>query len=310
VRSSRSRDLVAVLLIAAAAWIVAWQRPRLATEYAKVHDAADAYLLPPVDQAYAASLGYRAALADLIFGHVLVSYGLHFQDKRLFLHVGDYLDLINRLDPKFREPYWFADTLLTLQPQAPPLEFYRKARRIQERGLKELPHDQALWSAAGQFMAYLAPSQLTDPEEKAEYKRIGATYLMRACNLIGSNDSIPYHCVTAANLLNDQGNREAVQQFLERLVTMTDNPEIQDIALGFLRRSVGEQAQAFAKQRQEKFHAKWQADLALAPRVEIGALGPGFDAARCAGPARALLPECVTSWRDWGKLEDSAISSP
>ena len=289
-KSSNWRDLAAALAIALATWLVGTQRAGLATNYAAVEGASDAYLLPQADQAYVASLGYRSALADLIFAHVLVSYGLHFQDKRLFVHVGDYLDLINRLDPKFRAPYWFADTLLTLQPEAPPLDFYRKARQIQERGLKELPNDQELWSAAGQFLAYLAPTHLSDPEEKAEYKRTGATYLMRACNLIGSNENIPHHCVTAANLLNESGNRDAAQRFLERLLTMTDDPDVQELALAFLKRTMGEGAQAAVKRRQAQFQAKWHADLALSPRVEIGSLGPGFDAAACAGSDRALLP--------------------
>ena len=292
--------------MAAAAWLVGSQRAGLAVDYAEVQDATDAYLLPPADQVHVASLGYRSALADLIFAHVLVSYGLHFEDKRLFAHVGNYIDLINRLDPKFRSPYWFADTLLTLQPQAPPVEFYRKARQIQERGLKELPNDQELWSAAGQFLAYLAPTHLPKPEEQEEYRRTGATYLMRACNLISSNENIPYHCVTAANLLNESGNRDAAQRFLERLLTMTDNPEIQELALSFLRRIVGQGVQDAAKQRQAQFQAKWHADLPHAPRVEIGSLGPGFDAAACAGSDRGMLPACVTSWRAWGELETSS----
>lgn len=307
-RSSSRGDLIAVLVMALAALVVGSHRPRLASEYARVHDAADAYLLPPVDQAYVASLGYRSALADLIFAHVLVSYGLHFQEKRLFAHVGEYLDLVNRLDPKFRSPYWFADTLLTLQPETPPVELYRKARQIQERGLKELPHDQELWSAAGQFLAYLAPQQLQDPEEKKEYKRTGAQYLMRACNLVGSNENIPHHCITAANLLNDASDRDAKQQFLERMLTMTDNPEIQELALGLLKRNMGEQAQAAIKQRQAQFRARWQADLPHSPRVEMGALGPSFDAAACAGAERALVPECATSWRVWGDSERASTT--
>jgi hypothetical protein len=306
VRSSRRSELIAVLVIALAVLIVGAHRPRLATEYAQVHDAADAYMLPRADQAYIASLGYRSALADLIFAHVLVSYGLHFQDKRLFAHVGEYLDLVNRLDPKFRSPYWFADTLLTLQPEAPPVEFYRKARQIQERGLKELPSDQELWSAAGQFLAYLAPQYLPDPDEKKEYKRTGAQYLMRACNLVGSNENIPHHCITAANLLNEASDRDAKQQFLERLLTMIDDPEIQDLALGLLKRNVSEQAQAAVKQRQAQFQAKWRAALPHAPRVEIGALGPSFDAAACAGSQHALKPECATSWRVWSEPQGAS----
>jgi hypothetical protein len=290
---------VAAALGLAAVWLVNLERDRLGTSFQHIKENADAYLLPGIEETYVASLGYRSALADLIYGHVLVSYGIHFQENRLFENV------VNRLDPKFRAPYWFADTLLTLQPKPPPIEFYRKARQIQERGLAALPLDQALWSAAGQYLAYLAPTNLTDPAEQEEYRRTGARYLMQACNLVGSNDAIPYHCVTAAQLLNKDGNRQAIRNFLERLVTVSDDPAIQGLALAYLKQAIGEQARAEAEARQERFRSKWHGDLALSPRVEIGAIGPGFDPASCAGLQRADTPDCASSWTRWAATGDT-----
>jgi hypothetical protein len=295
----RARDLPSLVMILFGALGIQHWRPGLAGDYHGVKARSDAYLLPPIDQTYVASLGYRSALADLIFGHVLVAYGLHFQEKRLFEHVGDYLDVINRLDPKFRDPYRFADTLLTLQPEAPPPDFYRRARQIQERGLKELPNDQELWSTAGQFITYLAPGQLTDPEEKQEYQAAGTRILMRACELVGSNTNVPYHCITAANILNRQGNREAVRQFLQRLQNISDDPNIQELAAGYLKKVVGEREQEEIAARWERFRSRWQRDLPFSSRVEVDALGPAFDSARCAGVARALTPDCVSSWQHW-----------
>jgi len=281
-------------------------RGPLAATYTHAKVTSDAYLLPSVDQTYVASLGYRSALADLIYGHVLVAYGLHFQDRRLFEHVGDYLDVINGLDPKFRAPYWIADTLLTLQPRVPPEAFYRKARQIQERGLVELPYDQELSSAAGQFMAYVAPPHLSDPAEQQEYRRAGARYLMQACNLLGSNDAIPYHCVTAARLLNDDDQHEAAQKMLERLFAMSDDPDIQELALGYLKRTVGEQAEAIVQARQQRFRAKRAIDLAFSPHVEAAALGPSFDSAACAGPAKAASADCASSWKRYDETGDTS----
>ena len=291
-------------LLALAVLGIGHTRGPLAAIYTHAKVTSDPYLLPSVDQTYVASLGYRSALADLIYGHVLVSYGLHFQDGRLFEHVGEYLDVINRLDPKFRAPYWFADTLLTLQPKPPPEAFYRKARQIQERGLAELPYDQELFSAAGQFMAYLAPTRLSDPAEQQEYKRAGARYLMQACNLLGSNDAIPYHCVTAARLLNLDDQRDAAQKMLERLLTVSDDPAIQELAMGYLKGMVGKQAQAVVEARQQRFRAKRTADLAFSPRVEAAALGPGFDTAACAGPAKAASADCASSWTRFAESGD------
>lgn len=308
-RSSSRQDLVSVFVALLSGWLLASLRPGLASDFIRVKSNSDAYLLPSVQQTYVASLGYRSALADLILGHVLVSYGLHFDAKRRFEHVGDYLDVINELDPKFRTPYALADTLLTLQPKAPPIESYRKARAIQERGLRELPTDQALWSTAGQFLAYLAPEQLKDEAEKREYKQAGARYLMRACELVGSNEQLPYICVTAAYLLKADGKGVAARQFLERFLAATDDSHLQDLAGGYLLRIAGEQAQADAKARLRRFSDAWHADLPFAPRVEVTSLAPRFDPADCAGLERARTAECASSWAAWAG-ETAAASSP
>lgn len=296
---------VAWLAALLAAALMTSLRSGLAARYHDVRAQSDAFLLPDADQTYVASLGYRAALADLIFGHVLVSYGLHFQEERNFEHVGQYLDVINRLDPKFRDPYRFADTLLTLQPREVPEAYVRKARQIQERGMKELPYDQELWATAGQFQAYLAPSRLKDAKEQEDFRMAGARALMRACDLVGSNEAIPYHCITAAKLLDQRGNRAAARDFLERVLTVNDNPKIQELAGAYLRRIAGEGAQEQANTRQERFLRAWQADLPFVPRVEISAVGPDFDLGACAGVARARRG-CATSWAAWAREQDAA----
>lgn len=297
-RWSRS-DWLAAGLAVCGVLLVALERAPVAEQHGRVKARSDAFLLPPADQTYVASLGYRSALADLIFGHVLVSYGLHFQRRQLFEHVGDYLDVINRLDPGFRAPYAVADTLLTMQPQVPPADFYRRARKIQERGLAQFPTDQALWSSAGQFVAYLAAGQMKDPAERREYEETGAKYLMRACDLIGSDDAIPYHCIVAANLLTAQGSREAARQFLERVLTVSDDPGLAKLAGGYLQRIYGEEAQAKVAARQARFVAAWHSDLPSSPRVEVSALSPRFDPAECAGRPTSERAGCATSWREW-----------
>lgn len=307
-KSSSARDGWAWGLVLLGVVAIAKERGPLAKDFHGLRMRADVYALPPVDQTYVASLGYRSALADLILGHVLVSYGLHFQERRLFEYVGDYLETIIRLDPKFRTPYMLADTLLTLEPEAPPQEFYRRARSIQEQGLREFPGDQELWNTSGQFLAYLAPSYLTDPAEKAEFRRTGAQRLMRACELIGSNDLVPYHCITAANLLSEQGNREAMRQFLERMANTSDDPHIQELASGYLRKVIGAEEAERAAARSARFNNAWKADLSFVPRSEIHALGPGFDSAACAGQSLNARPGCATSWQFWAQAAENSFA--
>jgi tetratricopeptide (TPR) repeat protein len=284
---------------------IGWLRPRLAERYRQLKVTTDMYALPSPEQTVAFSLGYRAALADLLFANVLVSYGLHFQERRRFEYVGRYLETINALDPKFRAPYRFSDTLLTLAPVAPRLEDYRKAREILERGLRELPDDGELWLTAGQYLAYLAPGRLTDANQKHEWRMSGARCLTRACELLGKDRNLPYQCITAATIFSREGNREAVIQFLERVLAVTDNEEIRALALGYLERTVGEQQREQAERQLERFRAVWKADLPFLSKDELLVLGPRTDPAYCAGRAQMREASCASSWRTWADQESA-----
>lgn len=293
-----------------AALSIGYLRPRLAARFHEVRVTTDTYALPPPEQAVVASLGYRSAFADLIYAETLVAYGLHFQEHRRFEFVGDYLDTVNTLDPHFAVPYYFADTLLTLGPVKPRYEDYVHARRILERGMKELPGDAQLADTAGEFMAYLATSSLKSDAEKSEWRLAGAQALGRACALAGSDSNIPYHCITAATLLSNAGQREAMIAFLQRLLAVSDDPEIRRMALGYIKQKVGEQERDEAQQRFLRFHEVWGKDLAFVSRNTLLSIGPPMDPARCAGPDQAFSKDCATTWADWAAQHDLKGTAP
>jgi hypothetical protein len=285
-------DWIASAALGVGLLLLAGSRARFAEAYRRVTARHDTYLLPPAAQTRALSLGYRAAAADLIFGHVLVSAGEHLVEKRLF-ELGDrYLETINALDPKFRDPYRYADAILTLQAVQVPEEMYRKARRILLQGTREFPYDQALWASAGQFLAYLAPGQLKNSAEADEFRQEGARLLAHACELIGSNENIPYHCVTAARLFSEAGNRAASQAVLQKLLVVSDDPEIRALAQGQLA-AMGVQAHA------QRFEQLKRDDLPFLSHAGLAALGPRFDPAACAGKrGRGSDDACATTFRE------------
>ncbi len=297
--SRRSASVLASLaLMFAGAVGVAYLRTPLATRFHSVQQQNNVYTLPSPEQTVALSLGYRSALADLIYAHVLVSYGLHFQERRRFEYVGNYLDTVNALDPRFETPYRFADTLLTMQPRPARLEDYKKARRILERGMKELPYDDALWNSAGEYLAYLAPPHLP-ARLRAEWRRAGARRLARACEMVSSNENIPYHCITAAALLSKAGARDATIRFLERVLAVTDDAHIRKLALGYLKHAIGEQVQDKARRRMERFNEAWKGDLGFVGKDMVLVLGPRYDPGACAGLAESGKKGCAVTWRAW-----------
>jgi hypothetical protein len=247
------------------------------------------------------SLGHRSALADLLYASVLVSYGIHFQEKRRFEFVGNYLDTITALDPKFAAPYRYADTMLTLQPEPPRWQDFVKAREILERGMAERPTDGPLHTNAGLFLAYLAPSQAPNGELKNDYRQRGARALARGCELIGSDKNMPFHCVVAADLFTRAGQREATIGFLRRFLAITDDEEVRRVALGHLRSAVGEAEQERLTQRTDALNTLWGKDLPFLSKDALLLVGPPTDPGRCAG--RQDHDACASSWRAWGEAQ-------
>jgi hypothetical protein len=280
--------------------LIALQRTPLAKAHRATAAGRDVYALAPPDQVVVGSLGYRAAVADLIFAHVVVSAGLHLQEKRLFEFAAQYVETINALDPKFRDGYRYADAILTLQTVQVPREMYYQARTILERGTRELPYDQELWSAAGQFMAYLAPGQLATETEREAWRQQGARYLARACELIGKNENVPYQCFTAATLFSQGGNLAASRAFLEKMRLVVDDPELRALIDQKLTKVAGDEARQATLERSRRFERVWQEDLPFVPRTTMAALGPRFDPFACARATAASTPapSCTTSFRD------------
>lgn len=284
-------------------------RLALAERYKQVRTTSDVYPLPSPEQTVVLSLGYRAALADLIYGHMLVAYGLHFQEKRLFETVGNYLETIIELDPKFRTPYLFADTLLVLQPKEPPLSHYRKAREILLRGTRELPFDTQVWMSAGQYLAYLGRQHLKDPKEKERWRLEGARLLARACELQGADEDVPHQCIVAAGILNRAGEHEANIRFLQRFLAVNDDPEVRAQAIAYLRRAMEARGRDQLELHARRFEEAWRKDLGFVEIDKALVVGPGFDPARCVLPQPDNASDCASSWRDVD-FGDAASASP
>lgn len=296
------RRLTTVAVVAAAGLCVSALRAPLAARFQAVKVQNDVFALPPPKQVVAMSLGYRSALADLIFAHVLVSSGIHFQEKRAFEFVAEYIETVNELDPKFEAPYRMADGLLTLQAKPVSIAAYRRARRILERGMAEFPYNQALWTSAGQFFAYLGPSVFTDPKDQDDWRLAGGRTLARACELVGSNENMPYQCVTAAGLLTRSGAHAASRQFLERMLLVNDDPHIRELVSAMLKKAIGAAERDRVQARQRAFQRAWGTDLPFVTRGAMLAIGPRWDSAACAGSG-----ECSTSWRDWAAREERLL---
>jgi tetratricopeptide (TPR) repeat protein len=301
---ARGARLVGSLVLVAAAFGVTELRGTLLERTAKLQEKSDVYGLPSPDQVVVASLGYRSAFADLLFANVLVWHGLHFAEKRRLEFAADYLDTVAALDPTFRETYYFGDTLITMQPVKPRHEDYVRARELLEKGLAARPSDTELWISAGQFIAYVAAPWLDDSKEMAAWRLAGAKILAHACELVGSNEDLPYQCISAAGILDKAGERDAQIQFLERVLATSDNEVLRDQVLGYLEHALGDRSRERLRAREDRLRNAWRSDLPFVDLTKELIVGPPLDAAACAGVLAPAI-QCATTWADWRARERS-----
>jgi hypothetical protein len=292
----------ALAVVVAGALVVALVRARLATTAERVKQRSDLYALPPTELLGTVSLGYRAAFADLVWAHVLVTQGLRMAEARPFEHLELYLDAVNTLDPKFREPYRLADSLLTFQRNDPnPERSVRAARRILERGLREHPLDAALWMGYGEYLAYIGSPALKDEHEKQSWRMDGARALVRSGELGSRDENLLWHSVSAAGILTKQGQHEARRRLLEQVYAMTEDEELRAHVLN----RMGQIAQGSGESRvmllARRFDALWRADVPFLSRTQFRVLGPAPDTWRCARrpPMGASEPWCTRGWSEW-----------
>jgi tetratricopeptide (TPR) repeat protein len=257
----------------------------------------DLYAVPEPDHLVVFSLGYRAAMADLLFGRTMVDAGVHFVERRVFEHLDAYLNAILALDPKFLDVYHYADTMLNLSTVEMPRENLRIAREIQERGLKEFPHDAELWLSVGMFVAYVAPQRLPESEDSAEWKAAGAEFIQHACQIWPQNEPAPRVCVTSLNLFEKAGQTEAAIASMQRLLALTDEPRVRADLMARLSYLLGDKEARRAQKNARRMRELNLRDMPELNRTQYQLLAPRTEVRVCAGiKAPWAHPECRSSF--------------
>ncbi len=271
----------AICLLACSIGAVAYARPRAVKNLRAAHVVSDVFALPPPSMLSALSLGYRAALADLLYTSTVISHGVH-------------------------QPYRYADTFIIYQPVGnPSVDDVRHARRILEKGLEMCPTDGHLWLSAGQFMAYIGVQFLTNDEEKTAFRLAGAKMMARAAELVTDDQNAQWQTLGAAGILTQEGEREAAIAFLEREYYVTDNPELRENVARKMQLLREEQRFELVKRHADAFRDVWERDLPFVSGTGVLVLGPPYDKARCAGEHRRIR-ECARSWAEWASADAAA----
>jgi hypothetical protein len=306
-RTSRGTALTAALVLAGVV-VLAFVRAPLFQRNKRLRETTDAYMLPPPRELIVLSLGYTSALADLLWSHTMVSQGLHMEQKRRYESVATMLEAIIALEPTYRDPYLFTDTLITFQMGTTTPEDARRARAILEIGAENRPLDGELWLGLGQFVAYIAPgSYLTDPDEQARWRVDGAHMLAHAADL--GDDAARWQAMAGASILTKAGERDAALRFLRRGIAVAEDPALKESLQAHLLHLLGEQRDESFRRIDGNVIAQRRADLPQVSRTQYMLLGPPHDAAACAGAGHDDELACATSFRDWERLLEDADRS-
>jgi hypothetical protein len=293
------------LCLIVGAWLIGLVRQPLLQRFQQPTSPEAVSLLLTPEYSVAFSLGHREALADYLFGTLLVRYGMSFRSKQPDPATYRYLDTITTLAPTFARPYMYADTLLTMLPTPPTLDDYLATRRLHERGQARLPSHQELWLVTGQFATYIAPQRIPQPQAQ-EMQRKGMADLARACELTSNNANIPHGCVGVVSRLSKDGQRDAIVRMLSRALAVNDDPEIRARVTALLQRNLGERERERFLGRTREMEAIWRAQMPQVSRVMMSLLGPGPNAWQCAGRGASASPGCETTWKDWDQARSAS----
>lgn len=288
----RLSALPALGLAIAAALGIAVVQPRLASNAHKLRQNDDVFLLPPPRELRAMTLGYHAATTDLLWAKLILEYGLHWQERRPFPGAPRYMDGILAIEPDFPTLYDFLDTILVYP--APPggtEQDARTAREYLERGTRERPYDAKVWLHYGQFIAFTAPSFLTDKAEIERWRLDGAKALAHAVELgVDAQRSL-----AASTILGKAGEREASINHLQRAYALTEDPEMRE---QFLLKLRAMKAEADAEVAITLVDREWRTHYGFLPRNATLLFGPKRSPSACAGPGSYEARGCARNWQE------------
>jgi tetratricopeptide (TPR) repeat protein len=172
----------------------------------------DVYYLPARDYLVLGSLGYRIALADLLWMKALVYYGEELSHRGSVKNLFRYGDAMLALDPDFKRVYrWIASSAI-YRPGTITVDDARAAIRYLERATRRFPDDGELaWDLGANYTYELAALLPIGPQREAA-RRKGLDYLEAA---VLRNAGPPWLVLQTASQLRTLGQREQAIRHLE-----------------------------------------------------------------------------------------------
>jgi hypothetical protein len=199
----------------------------------------DVLYVPPPGQLAPMAVGYREALADLIWVRALIYSGSKLGEAQVDA-IGRYVDAITGLSPRFERPYlWGGITVVYGGQSNVTREMVDRAIAIYRAGLREFPESHELLYPFGMLLLTQVPSTpgYDDAERKA--MREEGTELIRRAAAFGADPLVRQY---AATLVSEHGDQALAIQFLESQLAQAEDEDHRRMLRSKLSRLVGSEA--------------------------------------------------------------------
>ncbi len=184
----------------------------------------DIYYLPPPQWLEVMSLGYRRALADLIWLRALIYFGDEFENRGAVKHVFNYGDSMLELDPDFERVYRWVGVAGVYTPEGSPVEYLERAVDVLRLGTQRFPDNGTLAWDTGATIAYELLPRLPKDYPNREQLQLEANEHMMAAARLGEGPE--WLVLTNATLLSKLGHSEREQRHLEEMYTIVRDPDV------------------------------------------------------------------------------------
>jgi hypothetical protein len=249
--------VVPVILVFALATLVTHGRVR--ESRAAFPQDQDVLYLPPPEHLQVMSLGYKEALADLVWIRAVIFAG----DKvggQNFVWIEYYLEAIFQLAPTFRRPYAWGGISSIYSGKDPDRESVDNAISLYRRGLTHFPEDHEMLFALGMLLTRdvsSLPGEYTEEEQIAAAAE-GRTLIRKSASF----GAPPLVRQLAATLVSEDASDQLAIQFLETQMLMAEDDGYKRLLRRKLKRLIGEAGVESVVQLKRDFNDERKANYA------------------------------------------------
>lgn len=217
-----SRGLIAAVFIAAAL-CAGHTRLHSQGHFASTQRYEDVYYLPPPAWLSVFSLGYREALAGMVWMRTLIYFGEEMVHRGNTKYLFTYADAMLALDPYFVRAYRWIATTGSYRIGSSGVPDIRRSIDYLERAARLFPDDgEIAWDLASFYLYELKP-HLTDEKERAIANEKGVEHL-RVAVLRGAGPA--WLALNAASGLEEMGQREQQIAFLQEAYSQVSSDDV------------------------------------------------------------------------------------